>query len=73
MAGQHLTSSNIAEVDSKTFIAGIVLNMLFVGVEFVTGFVTDSIALLSDAGHNLSDVESYSRQAELKIFSFCPC
>ena len=35
---------------------GTVLNLLFVGVEAVAGFVTGSVGLLSDAGHNLSDV-----------------
>lgn len=40
------------------FILGIVLNLLFVLVEFGAGFIFDSLALLSDAGHNLSDVVS---------------
>ena len=37
---------------------GIVLNMAFVIVQAVAGIVTGSVALLSDAGHNLSDVAS---------------
>lgn len=41
---------------SKAFVIGIVLNTLFVVIEFVTGIYTNSLALLSDAGHNLSDV-----------------
>lgn len=37
---------------------GIILNLVFVVTEFSTGFWFDSLALLSDAGHNLSDVVS---------------
>lgn len=40
------------------FIIGIVLNLAFVVIEFAAGFWFDSLALLSDAGHNLSDVVS---------------
>ncbi|MFB6465194.1 cation diffusion facilitator family transporter [Cytobacillus sp. Hz8] len=35
---------------------GIILNILFIIVEVVYGIVGDSLALLADAGHNLSDV-----------------
>ena len=35
---------------------GIALNLTFVGVEAVAGVLTNSTALLADAGHNLSDV-----------------
>lgn len=35
---------------------GIILNMLFIIVEVVYGILGDSLALLADAGHNLSDV-----------------
>ncbi len=38
------------------FAIGIALNLLFVAVEAGAGFWVDSMALLSDAGHNLSDV-----------------
>jgi len=41
---------------NKAFLIGIVLNLAFVGVEAVYGFMADSLALLADAGHNLSDV-----------------
>lgn len=41
---------------SRAFVTGIFLNAAFVIVEFATGFYTNSLALLSDAGHNLSDV-----------------
>lgn len=43
---------------NRAFITGIVLNTVFVAVQAVAGFMTDSVALLSDAGHNLSDVAS---------------
>jgi cobalt-zinc-cadmium efflux system protein len=43
---------------NRAFIAGIVLNTAFVIVQTIAGFVTGSVALLSDAGHNLSDVAS---------------
>lgn len=38
------------------FAVGIALNLGFVGVEAFYGFVANSMALLADAGHNLSDV-----------------
>jgi len=40
----------------RAFVIGIVLNLGFVIIEAVYGFLADSMALLSDAGHNLSDV-----------------
>jgi cobalt-zinc-cadmium efflux system protein len=41
---------------SRAFGVGIALNLGFVVVEAVFGFTANSMALLSDAGHNLSDV-----------------
>jgi len=41
---------------SRAFAVGVTLNVLFVVVEAVFGFLSDSLALLTDAGHNLSDV-----------------
>ena len=40
----------------RAFAIGIALNLGFVIVEAVFGFTANSMALLSDAGHNLSDV-----------------
>jgi cobalt-zinc-cadmium efflux system protein len=40
----------------RAFAIGIALNLAFVGIEAGYGFWADSMALLSDAGHNLSDV-----------------
>jgi len=48
----HHTVTNI----NRAFIIGIILNSVFVAVEAVAGFWTQSLALLTDAGHNLSDV-----------------
>ncbi len=41
---------------SRAFAVGLVLNIGFVGVEFFYGLLAHSIALIADAGHNLSDV-----------------
>ncbi len=49
---QHLTLSTV----NRAFIIGIVLNIIFVVIEVLAGFWYDSLALLSDAGHNFSDV-----------------
>jgi cobalt-zinc-cadmium efflux system protein len=38
------------------FGVGIILNLVFVGTEVVYGILGNSLALVSDAGHNLSDV-----------------
>jgi cobalt-zinc-cadmium efflux system protein len=45
-----------APTSSRTFAIGIGLNVLFVIVEVVNGLRAHSLALLSDAGHNLGDV-----------------
>jgi cobalt-zinc-cadmium efflux system protein len=41
---------------SRAFAVGVVLNVAFVVVEAVYGVLSGSLALLTDAGHNLSDV-----------------
>ena len=43
---------------NRAFIAGILLNSVFVAAEFTAGILSNSMGLLSDAGHNLSDVAS---------------
>lgn len=43
---------------NRAFLIGIGLNLMFVTVEAAAGIATGSLALLSDAGHNLSDVAS---------------
>ena len=40
----------------RAFAAAVVLNVGFVIIEVVYGFLSGSLALLTDAGHNLSDV-----------------
>ena len=40
----------------KAFAIGIALNLGFVSIETVYGFLANSMSLLADAGHNLSDV-----------------
>ncbi len=42
----------------KAFAVGIALNIGFVVIEAIYGFLSNSVALLADAGHNLSDVLS---------------
>jgi len=41
---------------NSAFIGGIILNSAFVIIEVVAGLITGSLSLLTDAGHNLSDV-----------------
>src|SRR3954469_8107317 len=41
---------------TRAFALGIALNIVFVVIEVVYGFYANSMALLADAGHNLSDV-----------------
>jgi len=53
----HHHSVNVTSLN-KAFIIGIVLNLIFVVTEFGAGLWFNSLALLSDAGHNLSDVVS---------------
>lgn len=43
---------------NKAFLIGIILNSVFVLIEFGSGLWLDSLALMSDAGHNFSDVIS---------------
>lgn len=43
---------------NTAFVTGIVLNTIYVAAEAFFGFYYDSMGLLSDAGHNLSDVAS---------------
>jgi cobalt-zinc-cadmium efflux system protein len=53
--GHHHHRVDLTQI-SRLFIAGIALNLAFVAIEFIAGFVSNSLALISDAGHNLSDV-----------------
>ncbi len=50
--GSEVTNYN------RSFAIGITLNIIFVIVEATYGILADSLALIADAGHNLSDVVS---------------
>lgn len=41
---------------NRAFAIGVTLNIIFVIIEVIYGFLADSLALITDAGHNLSDV-----------------
>jgi cobalt-zinc-cadmium efflux system protein len=43
---------------NTAFVVGIILNSVFVIIEATVGFANGSLSLLTDAGHNLSDVAS---------------
>lgn len=47
---------HLAFQHGKAFVVAIMLNVAFVVVELVFGFIAHSTALMADAGHNLSDV-----------------
>ena len=53
----HHGTANLQQMGTVYKVA-IAVNLLFVAVEAVAGFVGNSMGLLSDAGHNLSDVFS---------------
>jgi cobalt-zinc-cadmium efflux system protein len=57
MGGDHAHHHHHGSVDyTRAFALGIALNVGFVLVEVVFGFAANSMSLLADAGHNLSDV-----------------
>ena len=59
MSHAHSHQHNHNEVPkniNSAFKIGIILNVGFVIVEFVYGIIYNSLALMADAGHNLSDV-----------------
>ena len=49
---QHQAPANYG----RAFAIGVALNVIFVVVEAVFGYLANSLALVADAGHNLSDV-----------------
>ncbi|MFA5011181.1 MAG: cation transporter [Ignavibacteria bacterium] len=53
----HNHNQNIAEYN-KPILIGIALNVLFIAIEIFYGLMSNSVALISDAGHNSSDVIS---------------
>ena len=58
MAHTHHHSHQISATASMAFKWGIALNLIFVIAEFTAGYISRSVGLMSDAGHNLSDVAS---------------
>ena len=57
MSHDHAHHHAVAPANMNTrFVVGIVLNMAFVFIEVIAGIQQNSMALLSDAGHNLADV-----------------
>ena len=48
--------SHHSENFSSAFKIGLLINIVFIGIEVFFGFRANSVALLADAGHNLSDV-----------------
>lgn len=59
-AGHHHHHDHAPKLDhlNSAFIIGIILNSVFVVIEAIVGFSSHSLSLLTDAGHNLSDVAS---------------
>lgn len=57
-SGHHHHHDHAPKLDhlNTAFIIGIILNSAFVLIEVVAGLYTNSLSLLTDAGHNLSDV-----------------
>ncbi len=52
----HAGHSHAPANFGKAFLIGITLNSLFVIIEMVYGYRANSVALIADAGHNVSDV-----------------
>ncbi len=52
---EHSHEPKITSIN-RAFIIGIAINLLYVIIEFSAGLYYNSLSLISDAGHNLSDV-----------------
>lgn len=57
MSHNHNHSHQVGDFN-RAFAIGIALNLIFVVIETIYGVLSDSLALIADAGHNLSDVFS---------------
>ena len=55
-AGHHHDHTPKIDTLNAAFIIGIILNSVFVIIEVIAGLSIHSLSLLTDAGHNLSDV-----------------
>jgi cobalt-zinc-cadmium efflux system protein len=56
MSHDHADHHHAPTDFGRTFLLGIALNAGFIVLEVIFGLLSDSLALLADAGHNLSDV-----------------
>lgn len=74
----HHGPTHIQDI-GRAFVIGIGLNALFTLIEFIVGFISGSLALVSDATHNLGDVASLiislvgmklSQKASSKLFTY---
>ncbi len=54
--GHNHNHSHEVKNYNNAFLIGVLLNILFVIAEVIYGITGDSLALIADAGHNLSDV-----------------
>jgi cobalt-zinc-cadmium efflux system protein len=54
--GNHHHHQHAGPDYNRAFAIGVALNIIFVVIEVFYGVVADSLALITDAGHNLSDV-----------------
>ena len=52
----HHLETGLTERQRRVFVAGVWVNLMFVGIEALAAFWSGSLALWSDAAHNLSDV-----------------
>lgn len=57
MEHSHNQSHKVSNLN-RAFIIGIAINALYVVIELSAGLFYDSLSLISDAGHNLSDIAS---------------
>ena len=55
MEHNHSHTPKVTNIN-RAFIIGIAINLLYVVIELSAGFYYNSLSLISDAGHNLSDV-----------------
>ncbi len=56
MAHTHATSSNPIGPAARRLMLALIITLAFVGFEAAAGFLSNSLALLTDAAHNLTDV-----------------
>lgn len=57
MSHHNHTHENRRNINfNKPFLIGIILNSIFIVTEIIYGIISDSLALLADAGHNFGDV-----------------